>query len=364
MLLLAASLLPACTKDTSPQTKALTKQDYGRLPFVVEDNYTFSEYYQALAATGYADTLAENAGPYTILVPNNDALQASNFIFNGNNYLLQAYDPATKDYVRYLIIPQKVSLAALPLGENQQFTTLEGTPVYISKYAENHGVDTVITVNGVKVITNGIDLRATNGLMDVLTGVPEPQIYSSLWERMLKDGSLTFFTAAIQRAGLQSLFEAQQGQPLTVLAPSSYAFTQMYVAPGGLDLTTIDKIEQADPVSLKNLILYHVMKGTKFTNDFVRADTLTYGDSVRLTMYNGEIMNYTGQQFYSIGQVPGLQWIIDPVSRQWVQVHTGPLGPVSAGYFSEYQGNMPRVAYTDRPTANGILQEISSVMAP
>jgi uncharacterized surface protein with fasciclin (FAS1) repeats len=369
LLLWGTGLLTGCTKDTAPPKtpQTVTKQDYGRLPFVVEDNYTFSEYYQALAATGYADTLAVNAGPYTILVPNNDGMAASHFYGNSTNWLLQASDPTTNDYVRYLIIPQKVSLAALPLGANQQFPTLEGTPVHITKYAENQGADTVITVNGIKVVANGIDLPASNGLIEVLSGVPEPQIYPNLWDRMLKDGSLVFFTTAIQRAGVQSLFETQ-GQFLTVLAPSNYAFTQIYVDSNGhsLDLTSIDKIEQADPTALKNLVLYHVMKGILFTNDFARADTLPYGDSVQLTMYNGETLNYHGQTFYSTGQVPGLENVLvpDPAGgNMWAYEHVGPLAPVSAMYWNEYYAGPP-VVYTDRPAGNGVLQVIDGVLIP
>ena len=362
MLPLVAGLLPACTKDTAPKSQAQKKIDYGSLPYVVQDNYTFSLYSQALAATGYADTLSKNAGPYTIFVPNNDAFTASKFYYNdGVNYLLNAYDPTTKDYVRYLIIPRKISLAALPVGENQQFPTLEGTPVYISKYVTNQGADTVITVNGAVVLSNGIDLPASNGLIDVISGIPEPQIYPDLWQRMLKDGSLAFFTTAIQRAGLQSFFQAQ-GQPMTVLAPSNDAFTQMYVGPDSLDLSSIDKIESADPALVKNLVLYHVLKGIRFTNDFAKADTLGYGDSVTLTMYNGETMEYTGQQFYSFKLAPAAQSVL--VNGVYVIEYIGPPTPLVATYFSEFVYQTPNVSYTDRPTGNGVLQEICTVMVP
>lgn len=357
-----AGLLPACTKDTTPKSLQGPKQDYSRLPFVVQDNYTYSLYYQGLVASGYADTLADQAGPFTILVPNNDAMVKGYFSYSNNsvNYFLQASNPTLKDYVRYLIIPQKISFKSLPPGANQQFSTLEGTPVYITKYIS--GGDTVITVNGIAVVPNGIDLPASNGSIDVLTSVPEPQIYANLWQRMLNDGSLTLFTTAAQRAGLQSFFETQ-GQSLTVLAPSNTAFTNMYVAPGGPDLTSASKIEAADPAQVKALLLYHVLKGTWFTNDFARVDTLSVaGDSVQLSMYNGEIMKYSQGQFSSIGLVPGLQSVL--INGHYVNVYTGPPGPASASYYSEFEYDIPAVTFLNRATGNGVLHEITSVLYP
>lgn len=361
LLAVLLGLLPACTKNTTPKSLAGKQQDYSRLSFVVQDNYTYSLYYQGLVASGYADTLADNTGPYTILVPNNDAMVAGKFSYSNNsvNYFLQAFDPPLKDYVRYFIIPQKVSFAALPLGVNQPFPTLQGTPVYITKYL--NGKDTVITVNGVAVVPNAIDIPASNGLIDVITSVPEPLVYPNLWQRMLKDGSLAFFTTAAQRAGLQSFFE-DTSQSLTVLAPSNYAFTQMYVDTiNGLDLTSIASINAADPARVKDLLLYHVIKGIRFTNDFARVDTLP-GDSVRLVMYNGTIMKYTGQYFFSNRLIPGMQTII--VNGQQVTVYTGPLGPASAQYFFEGVYNAPAISYSNRPTGNGVLQEITSVLYP
>ncbi len=362
LLLALTGVLSACTKDTTPKSLQGPKQDYGRLPFVVEDNYTYSLYYQALVASGYSDTLASQAGPFTILVPNNDAMAEGYFAYSNNtvNYLLQASNPPLNDYVRYLIIPQAVSFKSLPIGANQQFPTLEGTPVYLTKYIT--GGDTVITVNGIPVVANGIDIPASNGSIDVLTSVPEPQLYANLWQRMLNDGSLALFTTAAQRAGLQSFFESQD-QSLTVLAPSNTAFVNMYVPPGGLDLTTASKIAVADPGQLKTLLLYHVLKGRFFTNDLVRIDTLSaQGDSVLLSMYNGGTIKYTQGQFYSNGLVPGLEPVL--VNGHYVYQYIGPPGPAMASWYSEYEYDIPAVTFLDRATGNGVLQEITSVLYP
>jgi uncharacterized surface protein with fasciclin (FAS1) repeats len=361
-LLVMAGLLSSCTKNTTPKSYQGPKQDYGRLPFVIQDNYTYSLFYQGLTASGYSDTLAGEAGPFTVLVPNNDAMTASSFTYPNNNvnYFLQAYDPSLKDYIRYLILRGKVAFSALPLGDNQTFPTLEGLPVYISKYLS--GADTVITVNGIKVVAT--DIPASNGLVEVISAVPEPGIYPNLWQRMQHDGSLVFFTAAIQRAGLQSMFETP-GDTLTVFAPSNTAFIQFVGALNGYpNLYTVDSIRAADPALLKRFILEHVMKGIRFTNDLVRADSIP-GDTVLLSMYNGGILKYTQNQFASNALTHDIVRGVDPVTGL---VDYGPYGslilPSVTTYYSEAQFDLPPVVYKDRVTGNGVLHELSNIMLP
>src|ERR1700744_3452856 len=164
---LAILLLQGCTKDTTPKTNLKTtvnSSDFGRLPFVLQDNYTFSLFSQVLTATGYGDTLAVNAGPYTVFAPNNDAFSAGQFFFGNSptNYMLYAFNPPAIDYVRGLIVPQPISMKNLPLGANQVFQALGGGYVYITKYRGQAG-DTVISVNGVQLLSTGWDQPATNG---------------------------------------------------------------------------------------------------------------------------------------------------------------------------------------------------------
>ena len=69
MLALLAAL--GCTKDTTPKSTPEKEagSNFGSLPFVIQDNYTFSLYSQVLTATGYGDTLALNAGPIRCSYP-------------------------------------------------------------------------------------------------------------------------------------------------------------------------------------------------------------------------------------------------------------------------------------------------------
>ena len=80
-----------------------------------------------------------------------------------------------------------------------------------------------------------------------------------------------------------------------MLAPSNQGFANMYVDTihGGLDLRTIDAIKAADPDSIKKLVLYHVLNGFWFLNDFSLRDTIP-GDTVQLMSFGGAPLGYSG----------------------------------------------------------------------
>jgi uncharacterized surface protein with fasciclin (FAS1) repeats len=358
VFILVLLAVQGCTKDTTPKSTPEKKagSNFGSLPFVIQDNYTFSLYSQVLTATGYGDTLALNAGPYTLFVPNDDGFSNAQFYFgNGTNYLLYAFNPSTLDYVRGMIIPQQLSMKNLPMGANQPFRTLGGGSVYITKYREQAG-DTVITVNGVPLLSTGWDQPATNGTINVLTGIPEPTVLPNLWQLMLNDGALSFFTLAIQRAGLQSFFE-DTTKKLTVLAPSNQGLANMYVdtVHGGLDLRTIDAIKAADPDSIKKLVLYHVLNGFWFLNDFKLRDTIP-GDTVQLISFGGAPLGYSGRGWIGTRPVP------QPVFNYNTYTYDTVLALLPVGTFSRFSYDMPRVTYTDKICNNGVVQELNGVL--
>jgi uncharacterized surface protein with fasciclin (FAS1) repeats len=365
----AVCVAPACKKsnNTGSAGTVLDSTYFGRLPFVVHDNYTYSLYYAALKATGYTDTLGQSAGPFTILVPNNDAMQKSGYVYNNNsgvNYFLQVVDPTLSQYVRYYILPGAHYLRSLPLGANQQITTLLGTPVYVTRYLS--GTDTLTTINGSLVVAS--DLPATNGLVDVLSSVPEPQTTTSIWQRMEKDPTLAFFVTAIQRAGLQSLFEAPDSA-FTVLAPSNIAFSQIYTAINHtISMVSPDSILAADPAQLRLIVLEHVLRGIRFTSDFVQQAGLFVSDSLRLTMYNDSTVIFTNANnnpgFVSNALTESYGQYFDPVTQTYKYGFYGNPYLNVASYYITFFTDQAAVVYQDRPTGNGVLQVISAVMLP
>ena len=360
-ILLWLAVLPACTKRHGLSSgNAQDSTYFGRLSFVVQDNYTFSDYYNALVQSGYADTLSTEAGPFTILVPNNDAVAASKFIGQGDgvNYLLRTVDPSLAQYVGYYILPGSHPFARLPLGIHQQLRSLLGTPVYVTKYVS--GGDTLVTVNDAAVIAQ--DLPATNGLIEVIASVPEPQVCTSLWQRMQKDPTLTDFTAAVERAGLASLL-SNPDTLLTVLAPGNYAFSQLYTAINHtVSLVNPDSILAADPKVLRSVVLNHVLKGMYFAGDFARADTTQ--DSVHLTMYGGATVLYKSAAFFSATLAQQYGQYFDDNLGQWVLGYYGPIYPAAANYYAPYTYDQVPISLNDRPTGNGILHVVSTVMLP
>lgn len=352
IILAMVIFLQACTKDPSPKKEITKNQDFGRIPYVVQDNYTFSLFYAGLAATGYSDTLADNAGPYTVFVPNNDAMKASHFYglsYNDTtNYFLRVSNPSTVDYVRYLILPQKVVLSGLPIGDNQVFTTLAGTPIYISKYLS--GTDTVVTVNGAKVISK--DLPASNGLINVISEVPQPQIFSSLWQQIQSASSLIYFATAVQRAGLQTFFDTARN--ITVLAPDNGAFSSgPYKGYPDMNIGSVQSIQTVDTASLRKMIYCSVLKGIYFTGDFDRNTTGT-----NYTTYNGATITFVPDPVYNSPSFKSNAYVWSSYSNSYYQVTAGWL----LGKYASYVG-WP-TPYLDVPSGNGICQEVDGILLP
>lgn len=353
VVLVMVLFLQACTKDTAPAKPVVKNQDFGRIPYVVQDNYTFSLFYAGLVATGYSDTLADNAGPYTLFVPNNDAMKSSHFYglsYNDTtNYFLRVSNPSTADYVRYLILPQKVVLSGLPIGDNQVFTTLAGTPMYISKYLS--GTDTVITVNGDKVISN--DMVTSNGLINVISNVPQPQIFNSLWQQIQSASTLVYFATAIQRAGLQTFFDTAHN--ITVLAPDNSAFSNgPYKGyPNNMNIGSVQSIQTVDTALLRKMIYCSVLKGIYFTGDFDRNTV-----STNYTTYNGATITFVPDPVYHSPSFKSNAYLWSSYSNSYSQITAGWL----MGKYTSYVG-WP-TPYLDVPSGNGICQEVTGILLP
>lgn len=349
----------SCTKTTAlnstPDSTYL-----GRLPFVIKANASFGFYDSTLKLTGWQDSLA-GSGPYTILLPNNDAYNAGYLMLPPccgtpdylNGFITAVGQPALSSYVTYDILKGKIYFRALPLGENQEMSSITGAKIYVTRYLS--GADTVTTVNGQQVIS--IDNRATNGLIQVLTGIPNPAIYPDVLQQIRSDTSLAYFAAALQRTHLDTLLSGEG--PFTVLAPTNNAFrvTAILGVNLGVNIASLDSIIAADPAILTNIIRYHILPGRYFLNDFVRQFTT---DTLSLTMLNGEVM-----QFATTANQGGYF----------------PISPVSPGFFGK--GNFSYqaaaiISYTpfytggagyqandgDRPTRNGVVDPITNVLIP
>ena len=348
--------LYSCTKTVAGATQDSTY--YGRLPFVIKDNSTYSDYYSALQMTGLLDSLS-SPGPYTVLLPNNDAFNGGYGQFTNDGaslldyFILSVGQPALPGYISYTILGGSHNLQTLPLGDNQELTSIQGGKVYISRYLS--GTDTVSTVNGQMIIS--LNNHATNGAIDVVTGaLPNPQIYPTVFQTLQSDTNFAYFTAALKVTHLDAALEGPG--PFTVLAPMNSSFKNAGQV-AGINTSSIDSLLVADTAKLSQLIRYHILSGRYFLNDFRRRTT----DTLALTMLNGETMKYV------TGSVPGF----------FPETATGPLfyglGNLKLPYNSYatisylYQENpdlngASRGDRSDLPAANGVVHLLNGMLIP
>jgi uncharacterized surface protein with fasciclin (FAS1) repeats len=354
--------LPSCKKTNTATSATSDSVYYGRLQFVIQDNASFSYFTSGYQIGGWLDTLGQ-AGPYTLALPNNDAFAegySSSATQNFSAFFASLSNDKSKliPYLGNSILKGRVSFRSLPLGDNQPLPDLFGTNVYVTRYLS--GSDTMTTVDGQPVIS--MDNPATNGLIQVLTGIPIPQIYPTVMQRIRSDSTMAFFAYALQRAHLDTLLEGNG--PYTVFAPINIGLVNASSPPFaiGMNLSSLDSIAAADTARLRAFLSYYILPGRFFLNDLRRQMTT---DTLNLTMLNGEVMKFTNYStpgvFPIASYAPGFTGL-------------GNLGNPLLSYFSQVcQIYTPTVTngadvltlnYRDWPVGNGVVHTIIGALVP
>jgi uncharacterized surface protein with fasciclin (FAS1) repeats len=262
-IMLLSISIAGCKKDT--QQAQIQIQDGSTIKFVLNDNFSFGIVYEALTIINMQDSLAK-PGPYTFIAPNNDAFILMNLSYPAPSYEFSIYAPGVlENQMLYYTIDGKIAFKAIPLVENKPYKTHMGGNIYVSKYLDDN--DTVTTINGIKLVS--VDNPASNGLIQVLPQVLNPEIYLNAVSYLHNDTTLTLFSAALQRAGLDKSL-LQGSDAYTLLAPSNKAFQQSAKLGLNLGISTLDSILMADPVKLAALLNYHIIKGRYFDGDLFR----------------------------------------------------------------------------------------------
>ncbi len=259
-ILLLALGIAGCGKEDAPAPG--TADDGSTIKYILNDNFNFGVLYAGLSNAGLLDTVAK-PGPYTILAPNNNAFSLQGIGYPTSPYSFQFFEQGWfLQAMRYAIIPQKIAFGSLPLNTVQAYKTANGGNVYIKTFEE--AGDTVVTVNGFKLVSQ--DNFASNGLIQVLPQLLNPELYATSASEVRGDTTTALFAAAMQRAGLTALLSGKE--EYTLLAPSNTAFMQAAI--NGLDLSTLDGVLNADSAKLAALLQYHIIKGRFFEGDLYR----------------------------------------------------------------------------------------------
>ena len=285
IIIMAFATITGCTKDDI-SSELPSSEDGGSLNFVLKDNFNFSMASAAVSGTTLSSTFAED-GPYTFFVPNNSA-----FSLVGINELrlLRVFYPGSQltNLMSYGVVGGKMDIKKMPMANNNVFKTLAGGNVYVSRYL--NGADTVTTVNGVKIIS--LDNPASNGQIQVIPQMLNPELYATVAAYIRADTSITLFNAAIERAGLSTTL-LNGTDAYTLLAPSNQALQQSGKLGRDLGLSTLDSIEHAEPAKLAALLKYHILKGRYFDNDLFR---LSENGAKPVNMLDGAEVSIGGVQ--------------------------------------------------------------------
>jgi uncharacterized surface protein with fasciclin (FAS1) repeats len=252
-LLIILLLLSACVKEPIAPPKVTGNGDRP-LMSILQNNYNFSMFYSALVRTGLDKTL-EGEGPFTVLVPDNNAFAVSGI----NTDSLAKMDTATLgNLLRYHIIPANVSYSTIPQAINTPYTTLAQLPVYFSEPipgpVQFQGTGAIVHINGIAVAKT--DILASNGLIHALSSV----LYypaASVQQVLEKTPKYSYFVQGLKAFGMWDKL-AHPDSVYTIMAPSNDQFDQWGVT--GSDL---------DPVNYKTRMLTpYVLKAQRiFTTD-------------------------------------------------------------------------------------------------
>ena len=225
----------------------------------------------ALQAAGLDATLADETQSFTVFAPTDAAFAMIDP--ETLNLLIADTDALSSVLLQHVVSGEVNSVTAYTLNGSSA-TTASGAAIPV---AINTELDT-LTFGGATVQTT--DIYTTNGIIHVIdtvviADVELPTPPASIVDVAVSNGSFTTLVAALQATGLDTVLDDQEST-FTVFAPTDAAFALL-----GQD--TIDAL-LADPDTLKDILLYHVISGSEILQD--AAITAAQSESNKVDMAN------------------------------------------------------------------------------
>jgi transforming growth factor-beta-induced protein len=225
----------------------------------------------ALQAAGLDATLADETQSFTVFAPTDAAFAMIDP--ETLNLLIADTDALSSVLLQHVVSGEVNSVTAYTLNGSSATTVSDAAiPVAI-----NTELDT-LTFGGATVQTT--DIYTTNGIIHVIdtvvvADVELPTPPASIVDVAVNNGSFTTLVAALQATGLDTVLDDPEST-FTVFAPTDAAFALL-----GQD--TIDAL-LADPDTLKDILLYHVISGAEILQD--GAITVAQSGSNKVDMAN------------------------------------------------------------------------------
>ena len=225
----------------------------------------------ALQAAGLDATLADETQSFTVFAPTDAAFAMIDP--ETLNLLIADTDALSSVLLQHVVSGEVNSVTAYTLN-GLSAATASGAAIPV---AINTELDT-LTFGGATVQTT--DIYTTNGIIHVIdtvviADVELPTPPASIVDVAVSNGSFTTLVAALQATGLDTVLDDQEST-FTVFAPTDAAFALL-----GQD--TIDAL-LADPDTLKDILLYHVISGSEILQD--AAITVAQSESNKVDMAN------------------------------------------------------------------------------
>jgi len=250
----------------------------------------FSILVSAVVKTGLTDALS-NTQNLTVFAPLNNAFRALGYTSASIEALTNTADiEKLKSVLQYHVLAEKIPASAIT-SANIEKTTLNGAKLYATGNASG------VYINGVKVQI--ADVAASNGVIHAIAKVLLPPAGTLLQTAVALGGDtspagFSLLVAAVLRADAAAPTGAVTGAlsgagPLTVFAPTNQAFIDAGFA-------TTAAINAADPATLRNIILSHVIPARVFSSNLAAGTVATaQGTNVTIALpASGATVSGTG----------------------------------------------------------------------
>ncbi|WP_448211723.1 fasciclin domain-containing protein [Colwellia sp. MEBiC06753] len=245
---------------------------------------SFNTLVAALQATGLDAALADESAEFTVFAPTDAAFE---ILGQETIDLLLAEPNVLSSILLQHVVASKVDAISAFTLNGTQVETASGALVEL---LINPDTDT-LTVGGANVITK--DIYTTNGIIHVIDAVivgdvDVPSAMDTIVDVAVKAGSFNTLVAALEATGLDSVLADVNGS-FTVFAPTDAAFALL-----GQD--TINAL-LADPDTLADILLYHVISDVEIMQDAALAVaqssdnivTMTNGDKAALSLTESQL---------------------------------------------------------------------------
>jgi uncharacterized surface protein with fasciclin (FAS1) repeats len=257
-------LLNACTEEPKYWTKKSTEQV--AIDFI-ESHEEYSEFSKLVEITGMHALLGIR-GPYTIMLPDNEAMFAY-YQEKGVNSISDFDDDFNRQLILNHLITSEINTSDMGLGALRDTNSIGDFLV-----TEFEGSDIVLNR---RATISKRDIRLANGYAHQISKVIEP-VTKDIFTVLSENPSLTIFTEGLVRAGLKDTLQLVSFKYGNTTNRTRYTLLavpdSVYKANGINDVDDLIKWTKANPDSITyktdefyQYMDYHCLAGTHYLSD-------------------------------------------------------------------------------------------------